>query len=275
MRISVWLWHNGLIFFFFCLTCRHLISSASPVHPLLNCSFFRWSFVTPTCFFLLLLSSLSPSRMQSNCRRGATVHFSCDEGYELQGSKSISCLRVTDSYVGWSDDRPICRGKDRRRCMCASSLKLVPAWPPVIFSYPSALIAMRSFPTVVGRPAQSIVSPSFVLLNRFSPLRSDWPDIDRLAGILLLPAIWSCRRRAAHQSRLTHFDHFCDRQVSCSGPPVPCAVPRVFFTLAFLPQWPELFKVNLILHFFSLSVGNIIALIDGYLICLFNWSLTY
>lgn len=143
--------------------------------------------------------------MQSNCRRGATVHFSCDEGYELQGSKSISCLRVTDSYVGWSDDRPICRGKDRRRCMCASSLKLVPAWPPVIFSYSSALIAMRSFPTVIGHPAQSIVSPSFVLLNRFSPLRSDWPDIDPLAGILLLPAIWSCRRRAAHHSRLTHF----------------------------------------------------------------------
>lgn len=47
-------------------------------------------------------------------RRGATVHFSCDEGYELQGSKSISCLRVTDSYVGWSDDRPICRGNDWR-----------------------------------------------------------------------------------------------------------------------------------------------------------------
>lgn len=44
------------------------------------------------------------------CRRGATVHFSCDEGYELQGSKSITCMRVTDNYVGWSDDRPICRG---------------------------------------------------------------------------------------------------------------------------------------------------------------------
>lgn len=52
--------------------------------------------------------------VQPNCRRGATVHFSCDEGYELQGSKSITCLRVTDSYVGWSDDRPICRGKDWR-----------------------------------------------------------------------------------------------------------------------------------------------------------------
>lgn len=38
------------------------------------------------------------------------MHFSCDEGYELQGSKSITCMRVTDNYVGWSDDRPICRG---------------------------------------------------------------------------------------------------------------------------------------------------------------------
>lgn len=51
------------------------------------------------CFYAFLI-----------CRRGATVHFSCDEGYELQGSKSITCMRVTDNYVGWSDDRPICRG---------------------------------------------------------------------------------------------------------------------------------------------------------------------
>uniref|UniRef100_A0A3B4AL78 Uncharacterized protein n=1 Tax=Periophthalmus magnuspinnatus TaxID=409849 RepID=A0A3B4AL78_9GOBI len=57
-------------------------------------------------------------RKGSDFRRGATVHFSCDEGYELQGSKSISCLRVTDSYVGWSDDRPICRAP-----MCGGQLK--------------------------------------------------------------------------------------------------------------------------------------------------------
>ncbi|XP_032436521.1 CUB and sushi domain-containing protein 2 [Xiphophorus hellerii] len=57
-------------------------------------------------------------RKGSDFRRGATVHYSCDEGYELQGSKSISCLRVTDSYVGWSDDRPICRAP-----MCGGQLK--------------------------------------------------------------------------------------------------------------------------------------------------------
>ncbi|XP_059898687.1 LOW QUALITY PROTEIN: CUB and sushi domain-containing protein 1 [Gadus macrocephalus] len=57
-------------------------------------------------------------RKGADFRRGATVHFSCDEGYELQGSKSISCLRVTDSYVGWSDDRPICRAP-----MCGGQLR--------------------------------------------------------------------------------------------------------------------------------------------------------
>lgn len=160
-----------VLFFFVFLTCRHLISSASPVHPLLNCS--SACALWHQCVFFLLPPSvptplsLSLTRMQSNCRRGATVHFSCDEGYELQGSKSISCLRVTDSYVGWSDDRPICRGENRQRRMCASSPKLVSAWPPVIFSYPSALIAMRSFPAVVGRPAQSIVSPLLCVIESF------------------------------------------------------------------------------------------------------------
>ncbi|CAJ1083788.1 CUB and sushi domain-containing protein 2 [Xyrichtys novacula] len=57
-------------------------------------------------------------RKGSDFRRAATVHFSCDEGYELQGSKSITCLRVTDSYVGWSDDRPICRAP-----MCGGQLR--------------------------------------------------------------------------------------------------------------------------------------------------------
>ncbi|XP_036397589.1 CUB and sushi domain-containing protein 1-like [Megalops cyprinoides] len=57
-------------------------------------------------------------RKGSDFRRGSSVHFSCDEGYELQGSKSITCLRVTDSYVGWSDDRPVCRAP-----MCGGQLR--------------------------------------------------------------------------------------------------------------------------------------------------------
>uniref|UniRef100_A0AAY4DQL8 CUB and Sushi multiple domains 2 n=1 Tax=Denticeps clupeoides TaxID=299321 RepID=A0AAY4DQL8_9TELE len=69
-------------------------------------------------------------RKGSDFRRGATVHFSCDEGYELQGSKSITCLRVTDSYVGWSDDRPICRAP-----MCGGQLH-----------GPSGIITSPNFP---------------------------------------------------------------------------------------------------------------------------------
>ncbi|XP_023815635.1 CUB and sushi domain-containing protein 2 isoform X1 [Oryzias latipes] len=67
-------------------------------------------------------------RKGSDFRRGATVHFSCDEGYELQGSKSITCLRVTDSYVGWSDDRPICRAP-----MCGGQLR----GPSGVFTSPN------------------------------------------------------------------------------------------------------------------------------------------
>uniref|UniRef100_A0AAR2L905 CUB and Sushi multiple domains 2 n=1 Tax=Pygocentrus nattereri TaxID=42514 RepID=A0AAR2L905_PYGNA len=69
-------------------------------------------------------------RKGSDFRRGATVHFSCDEGYELQGSKSITCMRVTDSYVGWSDDRPICRAP-----MCGGQLR-----------GPSGVITSPNFP---------------------------------------------------------------------------------------------------------------------------------
>ncbi|XP_059810214.1 CUB and sushi domain-containing protein 2-like [Hypanus sabinus] len=42
---------------------------------------------------------------------GSSVQFSCDEGYELQGSKSITCLRVTDMFAAWSDHRPFCRAR--------------------------------------------------------------------------------------------------------------------------------------------------------------------
>lgn len=116
--------------------------------------------------------------MQFHCRRGATVHFSCDEGYELQGSKSISCLRVTDSYVGWSDDRPICRGKHRpMSChLCTCIMNLVPVCPPFIFSWSGAPVLMCLRVTVlsfVGMP-----SPFSCLLIQYSPFYCDWPDFD-------------------------------------------------------------------------------------------------
>lgn len=42
---------------------------------------------------------------------GSSVQFSCDDSYVLQGSKSITCQRVTDTLAAWSDHRPICRSK--------------------------------------------------------------------------------------------------------------------------------------------------------------------
>ncbi|XP_063297188.1 CUB and sushi domain-containing protein 1 [Pelobates fuscus] len=51
-------------------------------------------------------------------RVGASVQFSCDDNYVLQGSKSITCQRVTDTLAAWSDHRPICRART-----CGSNLQ--------------------------------------------------------------------------------------------------------------------------------------------------------
>lgn len=44
-------------------------------------------------------------------RVGASVQFSCEDNYVLQGTKSITCQKVTDTLAAWSDHRPICRGE--------------------------------------------------------------------------------------------------------------------------------------------------------------------
>lgn len=107
------------------------------------------------------------------------MHFSCDEGYELQGSKSISCLRVTDSYVGWSDDRPICRGKAWHAVhLCIIYEGSPHVTPPRPWSY---------FYTLVHWSVCFEISRHFVYMASLSPLPnfihywpfySDWPDID-------------------------------------------------------------------------------------------------
>ncbi|KAM4694506.1 CUB and sushi domain-containing protein 1 [Discoglossus pictus] len=51
-------------------------------------------------------------------RVSANVQFSCDDNYVLQGSKSITCQRVTDTLAAWSDHRPICRART-----CGSNLQ--------------------------------------------------------------------------------------------------------------------------------------------------------
>ncbi|XP_027021418.2 CUB and sushi domain-containing protein 1 isoform X3 [Tachysurus fulvidraco] len=48
-------------------------------------------------------------RIGSSFHVGASIQFSCDDSYVLQGSKSITCQRVTETLAAWSDHRPICR----------------------------------------------------------------------------------------------------------------------------------------------------------------------
>ncbi|XP_037549410.1 CUB and sushi domain-containing protein 1 [Nematolebias whitei] len=57
-------------------------------------------------------------RMGSVFQIGSSVQFSCDDSYVLQGSKSITCQRVTDTLAAWSDHRPICRTRT-----CGSNLR--------------------------------------------------------------------------------------------------------------------------------------------------------
>uniref|UniRef100_A0A4W3K4U9 Sushi domain-containing protein n=1 Tax=Callorhinchus milii TaxID=7868 RepID=A0A4W3K4U9_CALMI len=54
-------------------------------------------------------------RTGSDIRVGASLQFSCDDSYVLQGSKSITCQKVTDTLAAWSDHRPFCRGKSSKR----------------------------------------------------------------------------------------------------------------------------------------------------------------
>ncbi|CAG05694.1 unnamed protein product [Tetraodon nigroviridis] len=57
-------------------------------------------------------------RMGSAFQVGSSVQFNCDDSYVLQGSKSITCQRVTDTLAAWSDHRPICRTRT-----CGSNLR--------------------------------------------------------------------------------------------------------------------------------------------------------
>uniref|UniRef100_A0A803T9B4 CUB and Sushi multiple domains 3 n=1 Tax=Anolis carolinensis TaxID=28377 RepID=A0A803T9B4_ANOCA len=53
-------------------------------------------------------------RIGSDFSLDATVQFSCDEDYVLQGAKSITCQRIAEVFAAWSDHRPMCKGKNVR-----------------------------------------------------------------------------------------------------------------------------------------------------------------
>nr|XP_032815088.1 CUB and sushi domain-containing protein 3-like isoform X2 [Petromyzon marinus] len=51
------------------------------------------------------------TRTGSDFRLGATIQFTCDEGFVLLGSKSIICQRVADVFASWSDQKPQCKAQ--------------------------------------------------------------------------------------------------------------------------------------------------------------------
>ncbi|XP_054557111.1 CUB and sushi domain-containing protein 1 [Talpa occidentalis] len=57
-------------------------------------------------------------RAGSDFRVGASVQFSCEDNYVLQGSKSVTCQRLTETLAAWSDHRPVCRART-----CGSNLR--------------------------------------------------------------------------------------------------------------------------------------------------------
>ncbi|PNI20363.1 CSMD2 isoform 5 [Pan troglodytes] len=69
-------------------------------------------------------------RLGSDFRLGSSVQFTCNEGYDLQGSKRITCMKVSDMFAAWSDHRPVCRAR-----MCDAHLR-----------GPSGIITSPNFP---------------------------------------------------------------------------------------------------------------------------------
>ncbi|KAF7245893.1 CUB and sushi domain-containing protein 2, partial [Varanus komodoensis] len=57
-------------------------------------------------------------RIGTDFRLGSSVQFTCNEGYDLQGSKSITCKRLSGMSAAWSDQRPVCRAR-----MCDTYLR--------------------------------------------------------------------------------------------------------------------------------------------------------
>uniref|UniRef100_A0A8C5NLT2 CUB and Sushi multiple domains 2 n=4 Tax=Passeriformes TaxID=9126 RepID=A0A8C5NLT2_JUNHY len=84
-------------------------------------------------------------RIGNDFRLGSSIQFSCNEGYDLQGSKSITCKRVSDIIVAWSDHRPVCRAHPNT----SRNIQTLPNSPRQFQTPPGPSKHFRTHPDVI------------------------------------------------------------------------------------------------------------------------------
>ncbi|XP_067840108.1 CUB and sushi domain-containing protein 1-like [Heptranchias perlo] len=102
-------------------------------------------------------------RTGSDFRLGASLQFSCDDSYVLQGSKSITCQKVTDTLAAWSDHRPVCRART-----CGSNLR-----------GPSGIITSPNYPVQYENNAHCVWVISTTDPDKIIKLKFEEFDLER------------------------------------------------------------------------------------------------
>eukprot|EP00062_Callorhinchus_milii_P009370 gi/632953198/ref/XP_007892273.1/ PREDICTED: CUB and sushi domain-containing protein 1 [Callorhinchus milii] len=102
-------------------------------------------------------------RTGSDIRVGASLQFSCDDSYVLQGSKSITCQKVTDTLAAWSDHRPFCRART-----CGSNLR-----------GPSGIITSPNYPVQYENNAHCVWVITTTDPEKIIKLRFEEFDLER------------------------------------------------------------------------------------------------
>lgn len=214
-----------VLFFFVFLTCRHLISSASPVHPLLNCS--SACALWHQCLFFPSPSLPPPSQ--------PSLFVSHSNAIKLQTRRHCAFLLRRRLWTAGLEEHQLSPG-DWQLCGLERRPAHLQGWEPAaahvcIISE----VGPRLTSSYIFIP-QCADSHAVVSHRRWasssvhcqSPALCYWIVFHRSIVTGLTLTLWLpffyflLLGRAAVELPITHvsltFDHFRDRQVSCSGP---------------------------------------------------------